>query len=80
MINKEHFNIGLYSDAYEPIYFKLGMMIDTTKLYRLPSLDLNSKSQAYKKAISCAVTDLKYHNVICHAGRSCKGDDCREIL
>ena len=32
------FSIGLCSDAYEPISFKLGMMIDAAKLYFLKSV------------------------------------------
>ena len=29
------FNIGWYSDIYRPISFKLGMIVETTKLYVL---------------------------------------------
>ena len=32
---KEAFNIGLRSDAYEPISFKQGMMLEMTKLFVL---------------------------------------------
>ena len=31
-------NIGLYSDIYKPISFKLGVKIETTKLYILISV------------------------------------------
>ena len=30
---QKNFNIGWNSDTYRPISFKLGMMIETTKLY-----------------------------------------------
>ena len=32
---KQNLNVGLFSDIWRPIYFKLGMMIRTTKLYML---------------------------------------------
>ena len=32
------FNVGVYSDTYEAIYFKLGVMIRNTKLYILKSV------------------------------------------
>ena len=35
---KKNFDIGLHSDIYRPISFKLGMMIETTKLYILISV------------------------------------------
>ena len=35
---EKNFNVGLYSDIYRPISFKLGMMIETTKLYILISI------------------------------------------
>ena len=31
--HRENFDIGLYSDIYRPISFKLGMMIEITKIY-----------------------------------------------
>ena len=41
----------MYSDIYRPISFKLGMMIETTKLYilKLCDLGLHSRSQLYKQ-------------------------------
>ena len=45
--------MGLYSDIYRPISFKLGMMIEITMLYILISvlMTLNiSGSQLYKKS------------------------------
>ena len=33
-----NFHVGLYSDIYRPISFKLGMMIETTKFYILISV------------------------------------------
>ena len=30
---KKMFKIGLHVDVYEPVSFKVGMMIDMTKLY-----------------------------------------------
>ena len=30
-----HLNVGLYSDIYRPIFFKLGMVIETTDSYTL---------------------------------------------
>ena len=35
--NKQNFYVGLYSDVYRPISFKLGLIIETTKLYILVS-------------------------------------------
>ena len=32
---KQNFNIGLHSDIYRPVSFKLSMMVETTKLYIL---------------------------------------------
>ena len=32
---KGTFNTGLHADAFKPIHFKAGMVIDTTKIYRL---------------------------------------------
>ena len=32
---EKEFNVGLHSDSYETILFKLGMMIDTTEIYIL---------------------------------------------
>ena len=46
------FKIGLRLDAYKPISFKLGMMIDTTKLYILIPLWM---TLTYKKARACAI-------------------------
>ena len=43
---KKCFNIGLYSDNYRLVSFKLGMMIETSKLYIficLDDLDLHSR-------------------------------------
>ena len=37
-VKKKSFNIGLYSDIYGQISFKLGIMIETTKLYILISV------------------------------------------
>ena len=47
--------IGLYSDIYRLISFKLGMMIETTELYILISvclddLDLHLKSEVCEKS------------------------------
>ena len=30
---KKNLNVGYYSDIYRPVCFKLGMMIETTRLY-----------------------------------------------
>ena len=42
MIWWKEVNVGLYSDMYRLISFKFGMMIDTTKLYRLIPLWMTS--------------------------------------
>ena len=34
---KQRFNVGLYSDIYRPVSFKLGMMMEASKLYILIS-------------------------------------------
>ena len=42
------FMIGLHSDAYEPVSFKLGIITDTSKLHgdtSMNDLDLQSGSQ-----------------------------------
>ena len=36
---KYAFNIGLHSDTYIPVYFKLGMVVDMTKLHILRSVN-----------------------------------------
>ena len=49
---KKDFNVGFHSDIFRPISFKLGMMIETTKLNIFVSLDdrdLQSRSQLYKR-------------------------------
>ena len=57
------FNIVMCQDTYELICFKLGMMLDTTKLYSsdssLNDLDVYSRSQSYRKARTCAVICCK---------------------
>ena len=49
----KNFNIDMYLDIYESIWFKLAMMIDTVKLYifdtSLTDHDLESRSQECKK-------------------------------
>ena len=40
---------------YELIYFKIGVMIDTTKVYCVNDLHLHPKSQDQEKAIICAI-------------------------
>ena len=45
---KKPFNIGVYLDIYNPIYFELDMIIETTGLFidiSLNNLDLHSRSQ-----------------------------------
>ena len=53
------FNTGLYQDICDLICFKLGMMLDTVEVYSrissLNHLDLHSRSQGYRKAVTCAV-------------------------
>ena len=47
------FNVGLYSDIYRVIYFKLGMMIDTKLYISDISFDdhyIHLRSQLYEKS------------------------------
>ena len=46
--DNRNFNVGLHANTYRPISFKLGVIIETTKLYVLVSvcdLDLHSRSR-----------------------------------
>ena len=54
---KKPFNVGMHSDVYESVCFKLGMVIDTFVLcilIRLVDLDFDSRSQEWEKAKSTA--------------------------
>ena len=51
-------NIGLCSDMYCPISLKLGMLIETSKLYILTPVWITSKSQLYEKSKTCGVQFL----------------------
>ena len=48
------FYFDMYSDVYEPIRFRLGMMMDSTEIFILIKvcidLDLHSRSEGCKKA------------------------------
>ena len=47
-------------DTCKPIYFKLGMMLHTTKLYSLISVGINSLfTQGHRRARTCVVILLK---------------------
>ena len=49
----EKTKVGLCSDIYRPISFRLGRMIETTKLYILiclDDLDVHSRSKLYEKS------------------------------
>ena len=52
------FNIGLPSDTFEPVSFKLVIITDTTKIIKFDTscndLDLHSRSQGYEKSRICA--------------------------
>ena len=53
---KSSFNIGLRSCTYEPICFKLGITVDSTKLYSLiPVCMTFTSTQGYGKVRTCAV-------------------------
>ena len=45
-------------DTYETIGIKLGMMLNTTKLYSLNDLDGHSRSHGDEKARTCAVISV----------------------
>ena len=52
----EHSDIGLCSDACEPILFKHGMTLDTTKFYSLISVwMILTSSQGFEKTATCAI-------------------------
>ena len=55
----------MHLDVYEPICFKLDMVIDTIEFYILilSDLDLGSRSQEYEKAKSSATIDLYEHHM-----------------
>ena len=42
-------------DTSEPIYFKIGIMLNTAKLYSLNDLNVHSRSQGYEKSRTCTV-------------------------
>ena len=55
----KNFSVGLYLDVYEPIWIKLGLMIDISGLYNyfhffLCCLGLDSKSHVCKKTKTSA--------------------------
>ena len=56
---KSVFSINLCLDAYEPIFVKLGTMIDNSKLFSLIPVsnyfDLHSRSQGQERARTCAM-------------------------
>ena len=51
----EHFNIGLYSGIYRLISFKLGIMIESTKLY---ILDDHDRIQSFKVTVVWAIRNF----------------------
>ena len=55
------FNLRLCSYAYEVISFKLGLMLETCKLYNseMIDLDIHPWSEGCKKAGTCAIVLLK---------------------
>ena len=62
---KYTFDIVMCKDTCEPICFKLGMMVNTSKLYSdciLNDLDVHSRSQGYGKARTCAVIMSNVHD------------------
>ena len=56
---KEHAKISLSSVVYEPISFKLGVMIDTTKLYNVTGLQ-ESRSLCSYSVVKCHEVALTF--------------------
>ena len=53
------FYMIMCQDTSEPIYFKIGIMLNTTKLYSLNDLNVHSRSQGYEKSRTCTVILLQ---------------------
>ena len=49
------FNIIIRQDTCGLICFKLGMMLNTARVYSLNEHDVHSRSQGYGKARTCAI-------------------------
>ena len=64
----QNLNVCMHLDSFESVWFKVGMMIDTIKLYicstSLLDLDLDSRSQECEKAKTSAPTISKSFQLI----------------
>ena len=77
------FNIFLCQDTCELICFKLGMMQDTTKLYKLIPVWMTLMfTQGHRKVklVQSACHKITWSNWNIHDGWLCKGDDCEEVF
>ena len=76
-------NILLCQDTYEPIHFKLGMLLDMTKLYSLISVWMTMMfTQGHKVMGKLELVQSffeKLHEATVHYGWLHKGNDCEEV-